>query len=641
MNNEWLSSDSAEVEDGAFALSDEGEMALAELVDADARLAESTIEPDEQTVQRIVAGVRKRLRKLQKAEEGERALNLVEGARTAAIQASRNGTIECLTAEVGTLADEFLASQAWLFAEVEEEGERVLRAVVTHRTNQRGLRIVVADDSPGIVAQVGRTQRGYLAKNVRTDSHYMECSKWTISEVAVPIFDAEGKRLLGVLNFESSQNVFTEEDLSELQVAAQRLAVALICLKWNSASSSRHWPWSPAHGNWMTSITPQQVCVAAVRALQLGDSADSCSAIVWNADWEKNVLWVLGTTYYDSMYLAAQRFQMNSYTGKVACKCRWSVSISSPEEDAFVERNRAAAAGLKRMASVPLFRTTSIDQFPGRAWGVFHAYFFGDNVEEIFPDKRGFADFAFRIEELLSSYEVIRSECATAYVRWKMEASIQDWMQISAMDNDLESGMLYCRQLNVLKELLVDILDSDGCSIFAPHEMGGKLVLLTSTGVGLRSKFDGECVVREADNQAPVFYSLGNPDDELYGILSYLSEHPEVGVVRIISLHEFEQGNEGGFAAPIPRRVVRDHMEPLSSDDGDRRFLGIAIPVGSRLQIVVRVVRSTKKPPFTAEDAELFARVMHLCSTAELFGEARFDRDYRAHPGPALGSRPA
>ena len=98
-----------------------------------------------------------------------------------------------------------------------ELSERIGEKRTPRSSRNKGERI-------GITGRTAISARPQLVADVRKDEDYIECASAILSELAVPLFDSEGK-VIGVLNVESNQlNAFDEEDLEALHTLA-RLAV--------------------------------------------------------------------------------------------------------------------------------------------------------------------------------------------------------------------------------------------------------------------------------------------------------------------------------------------------------------------------------------------------------------------------------
>lgn len=583
-------------------------------------------EVTEDEVQFVLNKVLQSLEDRRQADAQEIRLRMLKQSQREAMQASRASTLEALTLDLGTLADGFGANRGWIYLVKQEERELVLRAVVTHRTNQRGVKLTIRQETPGVVAAATRTGELTTTTDTIGNSQESEAAPLKTATVAVPIFDAEGELLLGILCLESESHEFTAADQASLKVAAHRLAVPLVCLQWNRPEA-RHWPWAPAHQRWGTAVVPQQVCGALTKALGYGDCSDDCSVILWLMDRTKDLLHVVGTTYYDAEYVADAQLPSESYTGAIADLPRGAVERSSPQDARFLMQKRALAAGLQEIISAPLYRPDEFGDVEKKAWGVLNAYYFRECPLTGSHFREEFADIAFLLEDWLAHYERIRLQCALSYLRWRLEVKAREWKKWPQLDEESNAACLRGGQFRVLQDVLMEVLGGDGCSLYVPDEERRRLVMVTSTGVGWRTGSDAEFIVREPDNGTPLWYALGDPANERYGIMSFLCEHPETGVLRINSLERFERGEEPGISFSVPRRVIRSHMEPISSEDADRRVLAFSMKQGTSPAIAVRLVRSTTKPPFTEEDVTLLQRLLQLCGDHQFFSVPDSSRD--------------
>jgi len=575
-------------------------------------------EVTDEEVEYVLNKVRCYLNKERDAEAQEYRLRRLNQAHREAMRGSRSATLDALTLDLGTLADSLGATRGWIYLMGQEEREVVLRAVVTHRTNQRDVKLTIGLETSGVIAAAARAMEPgvFVSKACATHDENGFHDRSTIA--AIPIFDAEDEWLLGVLCLETTSREFTPADQSTLQVAVRRLAVPMICLQWNRPEA-RHWPWAPAHQRWGTAIVPHQVCGTLVKALGYGDYSDDYCAMLWLMDRSKNVLQLLGTTYYDTEFLCQEQLPRDSFTGAISDLTRGSVEKSTPRDPRFLMQKRAMACGLQEIVSAPVYRPDEFGDVPKKSWGVLNTYYFRECTLSESRYREDFAEVVLLVEEWLAHYERIRLQCALSYLRWKHEVARTVEMKRSHLDEQANSGWLRATQYDVLRDVLTDVLGADGCSLYVPDEQRERLVMVTSTGVGMKTRYDAECIVQHPDNGFSVWYSLGNPADEQYGIMSYLSEHPEVGVLRINSLDRFERGEEPGIPESVPRRVLRTQMEPVGSEDADRRVLALSTKEGTHPSMAVRLVRSTAKPPFTEDEATLLQQMVQLSSSQDFF----------------------
>jgi GAF domain-containing protein len=568
-------------------------------------------------MRRQLKGIRRReLRQQRKTEQSANAeviLERLERGHIRALGSSERSTRECLMREVGIIVDRHKACQAWLYVIESEDGAMVLRSRVSHGTNQLGRKVRL--DEAGIVSSVANSKQARLVPDVTKTTDYVSCNDSTISELAVPVLDVNGN-LIGVLNLESSVHRFTEQDEEAIKVDVRRLAVGVLCLIANGRE--RHWPWSPDRGNWSPRKVAQDVCSHVSASLSLSAQTDACSSIVWVYDEPKRQFWVLGTTSYDARFQADRYLPRKSYCGVVQKLRPGRVIAARPDHRLFREKARAEAAGLMRMVSAPLYRLPS--EGVSSAWGVWHAYYFGQSSVSLLPSKEVARDIAGLVEGWLADYELLRAECARSYLWWKMESSCREWKKKnwrSGVEGML--AVLLGLQWNTLKEVLVDLLDADACTIFVPNQTRNRLIMVSSTGVGLDGQYDAQFLATGGDNRMPVYYEVSTSDQPNYGLLSYIHDHPASPPLRINSLIQFEKGRERGLPADLPRRVVRRHMEPLSRDTEDRRFLGAALVDQGQATAVIRIVRSISQPPFTDDDARLFQSLLRLCEQQRLW----------------------
>ncbi|HEX6904534.1 MAG TPA: GAF domain-containing protein [Thermoanaerobaculia bacterium] len=81
---------------------------------------------------------------------------------------------------------------------------------------------------PGVTGRAVKTGEPQLVPDVTLDPDYREGSPDTRSELAVPLWDRDYKRVVGVLNAESDQpNAFDEEDVEALKTLAELAVIAI------------------------------------------------------------------------------------------------------------------------------------------------------------------------------------------------------------------------------------------------------------------------------------------------------------------------------------------------------------------------------------------------------------------------------
>ena len=501
---------------------------------------------------------------------------------------------------LGELCEKYRAKHGWLFV---PDGECSLRAKYAFRSRLRNQRVLL--DERSIVSHVYAIERAYVASDTEVDPFYLRRNDATRSQLSAPVIafgPGQQKRVIGVLDLESDDvGTFSAADAESLEIEAQKLAIPLLSLESLSEDDLTHWPSAPDDKGWVVDGVLKDTCDAFVSSLEGHDHVGDISATVWHVDWETESLWARATSGYDYDYLK-RMLQMKSFTGKSVQSDRGIVLRGASTDPEFVERDKAEAMGLSRIASCPIYGVKSGFQ----SHGAVNVYQFHGNEPDILPSNATILDFSRLVSSLMTEFEAQRAEMACVHLDYKMRLSRQF----------AESSYLVPAQLHVLRDVLSECLHADGCSIFVSDETQENLNLVSSTGVRDErvERHEGRWVIRRVD---PASYPLR--DGSRSGLLKYLYWHPGSAIavnsrehLPIIAKH---RGPE------FPSRTLLNGMEHLTPDTTDRRFLGIGIRLYEQTRVVVRVVRSTQSAPFTSADAKLLELLSELCRQNEFWAQ--------------------
>jgi hypothetical protein len=506
-----------------------------------------------------------------------------------------------LTVLVAELGERFGATSAWLF----DRRGNALEAIITHRTRMRHLVLHLGER--GIVPHVAATRTGYQTNNTAADPYYLDSIPATRSELAVPVLALDGE-LLGVLNLESRlADAFRPAQLEELQAAASVLIPHLRVL-----AALDECPWHPEVHGWDLTALFERFCHAVVRGLNQPDEEDTASCTIWYADWAKDELFVYATSGYDMEYLNQLTLPARSFTGRVAASPPGTVWDTTPAEAPDFRRpDKAEQTGVRRILAAPIYLPDEAP--PARGVSTLNLYFFADRPDASLPGPDLVRVLAERVGRLIARFRDQRRKLATA--------SLHQNLLVEAPSS--EAGF------RIVRDVLRQVFDADGCTIFAHDPGERRLYCATTTGLDEPGP-PGPGGEPGGGAGGEAFYDLDGDD----GFTTYLARHCGRGVRKNDVLSSTEKGLPGDFP-PQPLNKYREQFARSETDH--RRFLGVgcglrgAASAGDVLG-VFRLNRASSSRPFTWCDETLLEDLagLELCKKAFL--------DWRARRlGPAAG----
>ena len=490
-----------------------------------------------------------------------------------------------LTNQVSELREKFAATSAWLFI-LESNG--VLRARITQRTNKRNLELKL--DGAGVVPHVARTKRGHCSRLVSLDEHYRKEIEETRSELAVPILTHDGE-LLGVLNFESNlEGSFTPAQIETLQAAAIALVAHLLVLIGVERS-----PWHPEVHGWDLTGLFTRFCHSLAQFLDLDSRDDMTTCSIWYVDRPKNELFVYATSGYDVEYIKDKTLPTRSFMGKVAASQRGKIWNTAPHRAPdFRELVKADQTGLKRILAAPIHSSETAPD--GDSVSAINVYFFDQANPLIRIVRREMGGVADLLGKIIAAYRTQRQRLVSAYLYQRLLARPQ------SSDSAFET----------IKEVLKEVFDAEGCSIFARHPEMRELYLATTTGVEASSMPDSVEAfggVGEVRNRRAGCYDM----DHDHGYTTYLANHCGVCIRK----NDVMSASEQGLPDDFPARPLNKFREKFARSELDhRRFMGIGIGLRDETAAgredvlgVFRLNRSSDSRPFTRCDQELLEHI--------------------------------
>jgi len=509
-----------------------------------------------------------------------------------------------LTNQVSELREKFAATSAWLFV-LESDG--VLRARITQRTHKRHLELRLG--GAGVVPHVARTRRGYCVRSVSLDSHYRKEIEETRSELAVPILTHDGE-LLGVFNLESNlEDSFSPAQIDTLRAAAIAVVPHLLVLAGVERS-----PWHPEEHGWDLTGLFTRFCHSLAHFLDLDRQDDMTTCSIWYVDRPKNELFVYATSGYDVEYIKDKSLPMRSFMGRVAASPQGRIWNTAPHSAPdFRELVKADQMGLNRIVAAPIYSPGTPSD--GGSVAAINVYFFDEGNPHIRTVEGEMETVAEVLGKIIAAFRTQRQRLVGAYLCQKLLARPQ------SSDSAFET----------IKEVLKEVFDAEGCSIFARHPEMRELHLATTTGIETSSMpdsaeaFGGLADVR---NRRADCYDM----DHDHGYTTYLANHCGVCIRKNDVMSACEQGLPNDF----PARPLNKFREKFARSEMDhRRFMGIGIGLRDEMSAdredvlgVFRLNRSSDSRPFTRCDQELLEHIAHQepCKLAFLDRRAKQPR---------------
>lgn len=499
---------------------------------------------------------------------------------------------------VAQIASRIKASSAWLF---HVTNNNTLKAVVSYRTRSRGMEIPINSDK-SIVAHVARTNRSYVCDDTENDKRYLETVKQTRSELAIPLCAPDRPEIvIGVLNLEwNSPNQCPYEMIESVSAVAKQLCRWILSWQTTEEDDSSRLCWMPSAGTWSQNRFSRDACNAITSLVSTSDSDDMVASVIWEIDWTKGYAALLGTSgYHESFYDGVRLDEKPCFTARVMRWRRGKCSIRPWERRVFALGEEGESAGAQFVMSAPLYALASND----RPLAVWHLFQFGNDQDQRLPGEEVGSEIAWRLGTWISRFYEDRVRMARAYLEAKLYSCRDPKLFDSPVDHSSEQALI-----ETFEKVIGKVLSADGVSIFAPDLEGKRLVQIGG------SQMRYPWVAWKAGQLSAI-----HPGDKLSwddissydlerdsGVMTFLFRNPHVKGVRINSTGRFSSERGLPRDTGFPEGLSLKHLECLTPDTCDRRFIGISVhDQGGPVQFVVRVVRTSVRPPFSEDDLHL------------------------------------
>jgi hypothetical protein len=166
-----------------------------------------------------------------------------------------------------------------------------------------------------------------------------------------------------------------------------------------------------------------------------------------------------------------------------------------------------------------------------------------------------------------------------------------------------------------MRDVLVECLDSPGCTLLELDASRRKLVLMVTTGIS-----------RRGPNSNWALHNPNNRDTEEYdvdrdvNIMTYLAHHPNELVRKTNLIHKNEC--EMGFPSDLPSADFSRWWD-RDIPSHERRFMAMSLAPIQETLAVVRLARPMHRPAFSSADAELFRALMDVWGRRLAFERAK------------------
>jgi hypothetical protein len=474
---------------------------------------------------------------------------------------------------LGTLAERFLASAAWIFRF--NALDESLHAEVSHNSDLNaetgGL---ILGKGEGIVGHVATTLRPYICRAVSKDPHYRHFDLATRSEIAIPVFRPNSKDLLAVVNLESKRDAwFTHADAIQLQSLVTDLVPDVMVQSALRSADPLLGAWHHRRDGWSIDQPLSRFCELVSRTLR-EKSGVKAAAIIWEYDDEKASFWVRGNSGYDHEYATAHGLPPKSFLGSVfRDRNAVRLTLGEAKDAAFRRSLKAEALGVEWLAACPISTP-----HPSRPpWGVLAIYGFRAS-ESIHLEL--LVQLAASIGRLAPYWETIRQNTAKAYA-------------ISKMSRVPDRGNA---RNEAARDVLVELLAADGVSLFATQQRH-RLTCLATTGL--------ENAMGPLYNFREAIYD----QDVDTGATVLLSKSPGSILRRIDATDEDEPIRAFGMPSKI-RFSNRFRETAAWSPMEKRRFIGLGVLREDKSVVVARGVRRAGRRPFREADGRMLVEVL-------------------------------
>ena len=417
-------------------------------------------------------------------------------ARTERVTRAKTVLIE----RIGTLAEELIATSAWLFVVDENRAN----AEITFHSPNHNCSINLDED--GVVARCANTQSPYLINAVKDCAFYRQISPSTQSEAAFPVVGSDGATI-AVLNMESVQvGQFDEIEIDVISHRVLEISPYVESLRGLSTNDPFAAPWYFEDG-WSLSETARLFCEGLASAV----CADTASCTVWNSDHTFSELRALATHNYDYRFLAERYLEKrDSFTGTVVRSMPGVVLRGAPDTAPnFHDVPRSLVMGVRNVASTPMQLASSSDDTCDSALSLYSSFHGADGIQlpcdetmrslaRAFEQVAGsFSRYRFRVAKLAltsafrqvakerSTHSVLRLlvgmlECDSVVVAINEHKDVSDWRFASVLAP--EANWL-AKGERAIRELVTKIFESSNIALATtgyrqePHQLAFKLAL--------------------------------------------------------------------------------------------------------------------------------------------------------------------
>ena len=499
---------------------------------------------------------------------------------------------------LGELLEGFSATSAWLF--IRHDALLVPRVTINAPTHASV--ITPQSISTGIVGRVFKTARPYFSNDVHNDKYYHEWLTDTESEIAAPLIHPATHTPIGVINIESTDSpVFAHSHLKELEVAALRLVPDSLTLSELEAYDvygrklrlrGEATGWHPAIHRWSLTRLLQAVCKAV--STHLGQHfRDTTSDVtypdptctVWRHDASKECLRVLATSKYDHQYLSESVLGLNSFTGR-SLQQPLSAPALSDRPQALVRKDKALRRGIGAVTSVPF-------QLPSRNGNGHRAD--NDGTLNIYSYDRKNDEIPQPQDELMrSTADLVASSIDGAHRQRCVRARAEVERRLTYVGNGVDIAP------EQLTRILMEILSSDGCSLF--RRIGTQLVCIATSGLIENG--------RRLNDLSAATYDMVVPDDD--GFTTYLGKNGNTIIRKndVANQSESTTITTKGVPSSSSLRPCLKFRESGAEVDPHSRFLGMSIADDASSVIgVVRLNRVSQNPRYDSMDEDVLAFV--------------------------------
>jgi hypothetical protein len=511
-----------------------------------------------------------------------------------------------LTHRLGYFVERFNGTCGWIFS-LNADNERLpTEAAINtlHLTKKR---------NQGMVGYSVTTKAPLLENDVKNevdsgtpDRHpYKEYLRTTRSELTIPLLDIKStaKYAMGVMNLESrAWFSFSPTMVGDSQSASYAL-VPDLCLLTELRRNLRGYGWHPQKHGWHLTTILDSICLAVASSVPGRASAPTVSCTIWMPeDVDATRLSARATARFDYEYLQDMTLSVSkSFIGEVFRQPVGTVVINAVEQLPNFQRPGKA----KRMEVRKVIATPIANPSKGKTIGVLAIYLFeyqfGPEVNEV--DEFFKPDAVARVAEIIGGFIDHMSDLQVGYAQRYLESRLR-----AEVGNPTDI-------VNTVRDVLLECLGADACSIFVRHESERpSMQCVSTTGLTMNG-----CAIDATEDillkdvrpiRGVIRAARYDVDPECRtGYTNFLALRPDT-VLRRNDVGHSLSGSERG---PRPANTFCEKTN--SSELDHQRFLGYSIrdekdPVALA---VIRLVRGDNSYPFYSPDDEM---VRALASTA-------------------------